>query len=77
MFDDISMYKDVHGRSAVLLLRGYLQSCKKLKRNPIRLQEFTEECFILTKIEQTDMQADSKLTTTFFPFSEGGTLPGW
>lgn len=27
--------------------------------------------------KQTDMQADSKLTAAFFPFSEGGTLPGW
>lgn len=27
--------------------------------------------------EQTDIETDSKLTTAFFPFSEGGTLPGW
>lgn len=28
-------------------------------------------------LAQADMQADSKLTTAFFPFSEGGALPGW
>ena len=71
------MYEDTHECSVVLWLYGRLQSCKNLMRNPIRLQEFTEECFILTKIKQTDMQADSKLTTAFLPFSEGGTLPGW
>lgn len=71
---DISMYEDVHVCSVGLLLCGSLQNCKKLKKRPILGHKNIPRS---VSFEQTDIQADSNLTTAFFPFSEGGTLPGW
>lgn len=74
MFINISTYEDVHVCAVGLLLCASLQNGTKLnKKTQLGHKNIPRN----VSFEQTDIQTDSKLTTAFFPFSEGGTLPGW
>lgn len=73
MFTNISMYEDVHVCTVGLLLCRLLQNGKKLKKKQLGHKNILR----YVSFEQTDIQADFKLTIAFFPCSEGGTLPGW